>query len=190
MCPNKLSIMTLFFLVHLAANADEGMRAMKVLQPLKTQTVTQDMDLESTRGFGDSEGEARMMSLMMVEGSGYEGMDMSSVAQGADHASHSIQVAMNEPDKKKAASSLSYEFSPNPPVARKTVTLKLTFRDLPKEPHLKYEMETMDMGVDEAKVKKESGAFAASLKFSMSGPWKISVYDKDKLIEAISVVVK
>lgn len=68
--------------------ATEGMRDMPKITPSKTTTVKTKEEGEALlrgRGFGAEEPKVRMMNLMMVEGSGMEGMDMSAPAGGAAH---------------------------------------------------------------------------------------------------------
>lgn len=58
---------------------DEGMPNMPRIAPKRVYTVpTREAgeELLESRGFGDREPSVRMMNLMMVEGSGYEGMEM------------------------------------------------------------------------------------------------------------------
>jgi hypothetical protein len=57
----------------------EGMKEMPMIQPKKSYSVpTKEAgeELDAQRGYGDQEPMVRMMNLMMVEGSGMEGMDM------------------------------------------------------------------------------------------------------------------
>jgi hypothetical protein len=70
----------------LTAFADpDGMKGMPTIKAKKTYSVKsadEGETLQDGRGFGDQEPETRMMNLMMVEGSGYEGMDMSAMKMG------------------------------------------------------------------------------------------------------------
>ena len=59
--------------------AEEHMPQMPRIEPKKVFVVpSQDAGeaLLEDRGFGEEEDQVRMMNLMMVEGSGFEGMDM------------------------------------------------------------------------------------------------------------------
>ena len=63
------------FIAHAQAHS-EAMPSMPVLKPVRVYTVQGKEDWEKIRGFGDKEPHVRMMNLMMVEGSGMEGMEM------------------------------------------------------------------------------------------------------------------
>ena len=75
-----VSSITIFLIMTPAAFAEhEEMPSMPRLQPQKIFIVKDGLELESQRGFGAQEPMVRMMNLMMVEGSGMEGMDMGSM---------------------------------------------------------------------------------------------------------------
>jgi hypothetical protein len=77
----------------------DGMKGMPTIKDKKTYSVKsadEGKTLQDGRGFGDEEQETRMMNLMMVEGSGYEGMDMSAMKMGGTKAG-------TGPDKDKQA---------------------------------------------------------------------------------------
>lgn len=72
----KLSLFTLWILMASSHADDQN----KPLKPKRVHTIANQKeaeDLQKTAGFGKSEPEIRMMNLMMIEGSGMEGMDMS-----------------------------------------------------------------------------------------------------------------
>lgn len=81
-------VLLLFFCLNSFA-AENHMPTMPKLKPhkifeVKDQNISD--QIMKDRGFGDAEEEVRMMNLMMVEGSGLEGMDMSLNTQNAHHA--------------------------------------------------------------------------------------------------------
>lgn len=68
------------FLASLPAFAmEDGMPNMPRIEPKRTYTIKsadEGETVQDDRGFGEKDSEVSMMNLMMVEGSGYEGMDM------------------------------------------------------------------------------------------------------------------
>lgn len=86
----------------------EGMESMPIIAPKKVFVVQENQDLESQRGFGDQEPQVRMMNLMMVEGSGMEGMSM-------DMAMNESAPTNKEATVKPSEDSL-YEFNIKSPV--------------------------------------------------------------------------
>ncbi len=77
-----------FIITLMAANAEENMQNMPRIRPKKVYTIPSKEageKLLEQRGYGDQEPMVRMMNLMMVGGSGYEGMDMSEMG---DHSKH------------------------------------------------------------------------------------------------------
>src|SRR4051812_4447332 len=99
---NLIFFLAITLLTTRAWSGEEGMPKMPLIQPKKTFTVsTQEAgeNLLEQRGYGDQEPMVRMMNLMMVGGSGYEGMDMgemtaeakppgSKLASVSDHHGH------------------------------------------------------------------------------------------------------
>lgn len=88
--------MTEFFILLLTAlpawAATQDMPSMPLIQPKKTTVVTtveEGRALLRDRGFGAKEDEVEMMNLMMVEGSGVEGMDHSSHGNAPTQDPHS-----------------------------------------------------------------------------------------------------
>jgi hypothetical protein len=75
----KLLWLGLLFLPLPVQAGKEGMSGMPLIQPKRTYTIpTREAgeELKAARGFGDQEPMVRMMNLMMVGGSGLEGMEM------------------------------------------------------------------------------------------------------------------
>ena len=74
-------VMLTFMIVSLGSlnksqAGSEGMKDLPLIKAGKIHTVDGSEDFESEKGFGDEEPMVKMMNLMMVEGSGYEGMSM------------------------------------------------------------------------------------------------------------------
>ncbi len=162
---------------QLGAAGVEGMPHMPSISAKKTYTVQSTDDgesLQDQRGFGDQEGMVRMMNLMMVEGSGMEGMDMtqttmassSEIPQSAQSELYVIQWKLN-PESPRVGSNL----------------LELTIqhkKDQKPAGGLKLKafvaMTSMDMGTEEPKVKEVSpGKYQVKLPFSMQGPWAVRI---------------
>jgi hypothetical protein len=82
----------------------EGMPSMPRLEPTKVRTVNVDDDLDAEKGFGDQAPMVKMMNLMMVEGSGMEGMSMDmsmdapkqSAKTSAEKMDPGMKMAQNE----------------------------------------------------------------------------------------------
>lgn len=72
----------ILILLPMASFAAESMPSMPMLKVKKIITVTVEDQFDDEIGFGEQEENTKMMNLMMVEGSGIEGMDHS---QGHHH---------------------------------------------------------------------------------------------------------
>lgn len=70
----------------------EYMPSMPILKPKRVFTVDDPDKLQAQAGFAKDAKEVGMMNLMMVEGSGMEGMDMSGHGHGG-HGGHGHQPA-------------------------------------------------------------------------------------------------
>jgi hypothetical protein len=110
-----LTVATLMLFPLRSADARESMASMPKIEPKKTYLVPSDDagdDLSSARGFGDQEPMVRMMNLMMVEGSGFEGMDMGAMKmdgkkptpEAAPAGGMAGMAGMNMPGMKMAGS--------------------------------------------------------------------------------------
>jgi hypothetical protein len=198
--------MTLSLLATGAAWASEEhmpqMPQAKATRTYTIQSAEQGEDLQDQRGYGDQESMVRMMNLMMVEGSGYEGMDMSGMAMPSQPA-----VAPKAPppasdmrgtaiaEKPSAAASPSaaatasvpspYRFeakmTPAPPKVGTNV-LVVSIRTQRGQPakNLKIRAQVyatdMDMGVEEPRVKEISpGVYQVKASFSMPGAWAVKL---------------
>ena len=168
----------------------EGMPSMPLIQPLNSFTIQsndQGDQLLENRGFGAQEPMVRMMNLMMVAGSGMEGMDMSGVKKMGS------TPAANSPE----AGEFVIETKTTPPSAQVgTNTLDLTItKDKKPAKGLKLKaqvsMTSMDMGTDDVSVKELSpGKYRLMATFSMQGPWTVKVlfpYGKEKILNFSAV---
>lgn len=162
-----------------AMAGQEGMASMPVITPTRVFTVQEGQDLESQRGFGDQEPTVRMMNLMMVEGSGMEGMDM------AMNETHSAAASANTPSQTEG----NYDYEIKQPskakVGTNSVDVLITDKKSKKPAkglHLKSEvyMTSMDMGTETPAVKEISGGlYRIKAPFSMKGPWAIKLIFQD-----------
>lgn len=199
--------MKLIFIFFLAANllttrgwtGEEGMPKMPLIQPKKTFIVpTQEAgeDLLEQRGYGDQEPMVRMMNLMMVGGSGYEGMDMAEMTADtktpgsklplvSDHHGHGHTSSPPVPtpaEGQTATFDFDAKITPNPPRVG-TNTLEIGIQRKNKaEPATglkiaaKVFMTSMDMGTEEPKVREIApGRYQVKVVFSMNGPWAVKL---------------
>jgi len=179
-----------------ALGDSEGMAHMPGVPFKKTYTVPSvdsGVDLLESRGFGDREPEIRMMNLMMVEGSGYEGMEMGapkaggvkvSTSKGKDSEKSDMQVELTaSPDAARVGPNI-YEFVvKNGSTGKPLAGLK---------PIAQVYMTSMDMGTDTPQVKEpKPGHYQLKAIFSMKGPWalKISTSRGQKIFQIDVVTV-
>jgi hypothetical protein len=157
----------------------ESMPSMPVIKEKKVTIITGKEDMQNTQGFGDSEGEVKMMNLMMVEGSGYEGMEMDMGAHGHSHAKAENSAT---PKQDEFPYEIHATIKPNPPkVGANQLEFTLTDRKTKKEVSgLKLEAEvfmtSMDMGTEMPKVQERTpGRYQTKVSFSMKGPWAVKI---------------
>ena len=173
----------------------EGMPNMPLIQASKTysiQSTDEGDQLQESRGYGDQEPAVRMMNLMMVSGSGVEGMvmDETKTAEnaGTPKAGADGMQGMEmsgKPNGSKATKSSSdlvfdVKTTPShPQVGSNLVEVNISKDQKPvKDLKLKAEvsMTTMDMGTDGAKVKEISpGKYQMKANFAMKGTWSIKL---------------
>ncbi len=169
----------------------EGMPSMPIIQAKRTFIVQGHEDLESQMGFGDQEPMVRMMNLMMVEGSGMEGMDMSNMDMAQSHVTmaemkhgHHSSKETHLTNPQKDGEGFIYELKASPKTAKVGANvLEISIQDeTTKKPvkNLKIKaqvyMTSMDMGIEEPKVKETSaGTYQIKAVFSMRGPWAMKL---------------
>jgi hypothetical protein len=177
-----------FALCRSAFAGTEGMPNMPKILEKKTfsvATAEAGKELREQRGFGDKEPEVSMMNLMMVGGSGYEGMEM-----GAGMAAHHGGMAASDSQPVQNLSngkdsSLKFEIS-TPSDDSKVGMNTLEFTVLEKGKPLKglkisakVSMQSMDMGTTQPLVKEVSpGVYRVKVAFSMRGPWAVRLATK------------
>ncbi|MBS1963232.1 MAG: FixH family protein [Bdellovibrionales bacterium] len=181
-----------------AADA-ESMKDMPLIKAKKIYTVQSSdagNDLQDNRGFGDKEPEVRMMNLMMVEGSGYEGMDMEEMKMSdskkseSGHKGHSMSgmhsgdMAMAGEKDAAAPNSYQIELVQSSSVAKVGANVyefeikdAKTGKTIPGlKPTAQVYMTSMDMGTETPRVKElKPGRYQAKAVFSMQGPWAIKI---------------
>lgn len=166
----------LMLLLPAAALAnEEGMREMPKISPSRSYVVgtkAQGEELLEGRGFGANAPAVGMKNLMMVGGSGYEGMEMGKAPPAAPAHHHMGQAA-------EAGAKL--ETSPSPVRAGVTaITVALTDANgSPRtglKPKAQVSMATMDMGTQSPRVRETSpGRYELKASFTMKGPWNVKL---------------
>jgi hypothetical protein len=178
------------------ARADrEGMSEMPILKPKSSYTVpSKDAGeaLLEQRGYGDKEPEVKMMNLMMVRGSGFEGMDMDQMkmadakSPAPNHSMDSMKMAdtsgtetieLTQSSSTGKVGPNTYEFSVKDKNGKALKGLKIKTQ---------VYMLSMDMGTESPKVKEtKPGVYQTKANFSMGGPWalKIITPSSEKIFE-------
>jgi hypothetical protein len=160
------------------------MSEMPILKPKSSYTVpSKDAGeaLLEQRGYGDKEPEVKMMNLMMVRGSGFEGMDMDQMkmadakSPATNHSMGSITAGTNDAETieltvPSAAGKVGpniYEFSVKDKNGKALKGLKIKTQ---------VYMLSMDMGTESPKVKEtKPGVYQTKANFSMGGPWALKI---------------
>ncbi len=156
----------------------EATKDVKPLQPKRVLTVTGNEDWDMLSGFGKDADMAEMMILMMVGGSGMEHMKMASIRPGMKMGN------MNKPPMSSGLP-VTASITPTPPVVGDN-TLSLMVNDPSGKPVSGLNLSTavgmtnMDMGTARPKFIEKDGRYTTTVKFSMKGPWRVSVTGGDK----------
>jgi hypothetical protein len=185
-----VTLIALELIPSFALAANEGMPSMPLIQPTRTTVISAQDDPQSQQGFGDKEPEVKMMNLMMVEGSGMQGMDMSSNQTMAENekmpAQDGAKSAMVASEKSSANYAVELKSSSKAKVGVNLVEFSVadvkTKRNA-KGLKLKAEvyMTSMDMGTDSPRVKEMSaGNYQVKAGFAMKGPWAVKLIFPDK----------
>lgn len=180
--------------ISTAQASEEGMAAMPTIAAKKSYpvpTTEAGETLLEQRGFGDEEPEVRMMNLMMVEGSGMEGMDMGAMnidakkmAAGGSPKHGDARIASPSTVSSKADTSyvVVSQLAQSPAkVGSNILQIRVTeLRSKHPAAHLrlrvKVAMTSMDMGTEEPTIKEISpGYYSTKVAFSMQGPWAVTV---------------
>jgi hypothetical protein len=173
-----------------AIAANEGMPNMPKVNAKRVYMVKSQEEGETLlddRGFGEKEPEVKMMNLMMVEGSGYEGMDMAGMKLSKnDKGTPSMDMSGSGKNEASSAEGAhSYEvkqtIKPNPPKPGVN-TIEFLVNDKSGKPakglKIKSEvkMTSMDMGTENPKVKEIApGKYQTKVSFTMQGPWAVTL---------------
>jgi hypothetical protein len=176
--------------------AQDNMPQMPQAHSKTTYTVKsadQGDTLQDERGFGDQAPMVRMMNLMMVEGSGYEGMAMApshgkssgqSMAEMPGMAMGASPVKTSRVPASKTDATYEYQLK-GPPggakVGANTVVVSIhqvNNHQPAKGLKLKAQvyMTSMDMGLGEPRVKEIApGDYQLKAVFAMEGPWAVKI---------------
>lgn len=165
--------------------AGHVMASMPLLKEKTTYTVKGDEDWEVRTGFGRLEPMVRMMILMMVGGSGMEGMKMAPMKMIFDDANFTessetpMQNMPNMPGKSSESMQVEAKLE-RPKVGDNSVVITITGpggKPIEKAKLLaSVGMTNMDMGTTHPAVKALGrGKYALKANFSMAGPWRISL---------------
>ena len=165
-----------------AWSGEDQMINMPKIQPKKTYTVKDQQageDLLDNRGYGDQESSVRMMNLMMVEGSGMEGMDMGEMKA----MKMAAKATSPTPSEGQTA---HYDFKTQiipstPQVGANTLEITLQNKATKKPAtgmklKVQVSMMSMDMGTEQPRVREvRPGVYQVKVNFSMKGPWAVKV---------------
>jgi hypothetical protein len=167
--------------------SEQSMPSMPMIKEKRTFTVTTKDDLQDEKGFGDQEPQVKMMNLMMVEGSGMEGMsmDMKAGKQMTENEKMPAESA-NKNQKLEPAYLVDVKSAALPKVGNNSIEI-LVLNPKDKKPvkglKLKAQvfMTSMDMGTDEPPVKEsKNGTYEVKAPFAMKGPWAVRIIFPDQ----------
>ncbi len=154
----------------------ESMTGLRVLQPVNLKVVLAHENWNKLTGFGESTAAVRMMTLMMVAGSGMEGMASMNMATDATMTGHSTATASPTDECNVVVTPVEAT-----PVVG-TNDLKVQVFDGAGAPfhalklRATVEMATMNMGVTHPAVLETApGTYSISPAFSMQGDWKVAI---------------
>jgi hypothetical protein len=189
-----------------AFGTEQGMPSMPLIKEKRVFTVSPKDDLQSEQGFGDQEPMVKMMNLMMVEGSGMEGMSMD-MAPGKEMApgmkmgsgmkmAPGMKMSANEKMPAESASETAKTSEPQYLVDAKSLTppkagtdlIQVSVLDLKSKKPVKglklkaqVYMTSMDMGTETPLVKEsKNGGYELKAPFAMKGPWAVKLIFPDK----------
>lgn len=184
-----LFLTSVLTVVTVSFAGQEYMLNMPKISPKAIYEVKDPAALQAESGFGNEAPSIKMMNLMMVEGSGMEGMDMSQ-----------MKMAQNEITKPVKMSS-QYVVIVDPKsqdahVGNHTISFKIkdTQKNKPAaglKLKAQVSMTSMDMGTEEPEVKETSpGVYAIKAGFSMQGPWAVKLIFTNGESQIINFEVK
>lgn len=163
----------------------EAMTDLKLLPMQQSYVVAPGTNWANNTGFGANTPMITMMNLMMVGGSGMEGMKMAAMKPGTsmpDAAGVSGMAAMNGAGSPPAAGfALLPSITPNPPVVGDN-RLEVDVTDRAGKPATGLKVKTavamtsMDMGTANPEMKEvKPGHYLATVNFAMKGPWAVTL---------------
>ena len=137
-------------------------------------------------GFGDNEASVKMMNLMMVEGSGMEGMDMSGSSKTVQLAENEAKIAPQHtapPSFMNLAAGFEIGATPSAPPKMGANSISFAISNsITKEAvkgikvKARVFMTSMDMGTEEPAVQESKpGVYTVNANFSMKGPWSVKL---------------
>ncbi len=154
--------------------------ATPVLKEKSSYVWTDAMDWDTRTGFGKMDPMVRMMILMMVGGSGFEGMKMAPMEMTFSESTF-VEGGM-EAMTPVVTDSIKVEVKLNKGALVGDNAVVVTLTSAGGKPLLGAKiaasvgMTNMDMGTAHPAVKElGKGKYAVSVKFSMMGPWRLSL---------------
>jgi hypothetical protein len=172
----------------IARAGTEGMPSMPMIVEKQTRTVGAKDDFDATKGFGDKAPMVRMMNLMMVEGSGMEGMKMTSTeGQTATAPATAPSATVAAPTASATSKYLAEAKSAVTPPRAGTTLIHVWVKDAKTAQPVKglklkaqVYMTSMDMGTQEPAVtESKSGTYEVKAPFAMKGPWAVKILFPD-----------
>ena len=182
-----MKILIFSILISVPAHAGtESMKQIPVLKPQKTYLIPSNIageKLLNERGFGKEESKIKMMNLMMVEGSGMEGMDM-----GEAKSAPSSKIVDKKYLVKGALSHAAtlgkniYEFIVEDKITHEAVkNLKI---------NASVKMATMNMGIEKPEVIELANKYQVNISFSMAGDWNLFLQFPNGEVEKINFIAE
>ena len=176
------------------ANKDDhtykgAMRDMARIKEAGVITVKGDENWDSMLGFGKDSDMAEMMTMMMVGGSGMEHMKMAGMRPGMKMDKKNMKgMAMTQ-----QGLPVTVTLTQNPPAVGDN-TLDVLVSDVSGKPVTGLKlmaavaMTSMDMGTEHPKsIEGKDGHYAVPVKFSMKGPWRVTLTNDGKADKSSAV---
>ena len=183
----EIALILSFALISASAwSSEEGMPKMPLIQPKKTYLIPNEQageDLLENRGYGEREAMVRMMNLMMVTGSGYEGMDMAMEGMsGRPSAKKPVPPVPSPAEGQSATYDFAAKLAQEPAKVGVNLVVVSIQRKSDQKPakglqiKAQVSMTSMDMGTEEPKVREIApGSYQVKAVFSMKGPWAVKL---------------
>ena len=176
-----------------------AMKEMSRLKEVRVVTVKGNENWNKTIGFGKDADMIEMMTLMMVGGSGMERMKMAGMSSSMHMGSTGAMETGGEDEKGNMAMASEQglpaivTLKQNPPVVGEN-RMDVLVTDASGKPvkGLKLmatvAMTSMDMGTERPKlVEGKDGHYAIPVKFSMKGPWRVTLMNDGKVDKSNAV---